>query len=91
MFVEAYGEYVLGKSQRFEWFTKFKRGDFVMKNEERGTPKEKFEDRTLSDEDDVQTQQLADQLRVTREAITVRLKDMGKIQKVGKWVARGLN
>jgi len=40
----------------------------------------------LLDEDDAQTQQLADQLNVTREAVSIRLKSMGKIQKMRKWV-----
>ncbi|EFN80663.1 hypothetical protein EAI_02816, partial [Harpegnathos saltator] len=65
MLVEAYGEHALGKSRCFEWFKKFKRGDFYMKNEERGRPPKKFEDselQALLDEDDAQTQQqLADQ------------------------------
>ena len=78
MLVEAYGEHALGKSQCFEWFKKFKSDDFDMKNEERGKPPKKFEDselQTLLDEDDAQTQQqLADQLNVTREAVSIRLK-----------------
>ena len=37
MLVEAYGEHTLGKSQCFEWFKKFRSGNFDMRNEERGT------------------------------------------------------
>ena len=66
-----------------------------MRNEERGKPPKKFEDselQALLDEDDAQTQQqLADQLNVTREAVSIRLKSMGKIQKMGKWVPHELN
>jgi histone-lysine N-methyltransferase SETMAR len=95
MLVEAYGEHALGKSQCFEWFKKFKSGDFDVRNEERGRPPKKFEDselQALLDEDDAQTQQqLADQLNVTREAVSIRLKAMGKIQKMGKWVPHELN
>ena len=36
MLVEAYGEHALGKSQ-FEWFKKFRRGNFDARNEERGS------------------------------------------------------
>ena len=65
-----------------------------MRNEERGKPK-KFEDselQALLDEDDVQTQQqLADQLNVTRENVSIYLKSMGKIQKMRKWVPHELN
>jgi len=38
MLVEANGEHALGKSQCFEWFKKFKSGDFDVRNEERGKP-----------------------------------------------------
>jgi len=57
-----------------------------VRNEERGKPPKKFEDselQALLDKDDAQTQQqLADQLNVTREAVSIRLKSMGK--KMGK-------
>jgi len=53
-----------------------------VRNEERGKPPNKFEDselQALLDEDDAQTQQqFADQLNVTREAVSIRLKSMGK-------------
>jgi len=59
-----------------------------VRNEERGKPPKKFEDselQALLDEDDAQTQQqLANQLNVTREAVSICLKSMGKIQKMGK-------
>ena len=37
MLVEAYGEHALGKSQCFEWFKKFRSGNFDARNEERGS------------------------------------------------------
>jgi len=62
----------------------------LTRNEECGKPPKKFEDselQALLDEDDAQTQQqLVDQLNMTREAISIRLKSMGKIQKMRKWV-----
>ena len=77
MLVEAYGEQALGQSQCFEWLKKFKSGDFDMRNKECGKPPKKFEDselQALLDEDDTQTQQLANQLNVTREAVSICLK-----------------
>ena len=74
MLVEAYGEYALGKSQCFEWFKKFKSGDFDVRNEERGKPPKKFKDSELLDEDDAQIQQqLANQLNATLEAVSLCL------------------
>ena len=37
MLVEVYGGHALGKSQCFEWFKKFRSGNFDVRNEERGT------------------------------------------------------
>ena len=36
MLVEAYGEHALGKTQCFEWFKKFKSGNFDVRNQDRG-------------------------------------------------------
>ena len=95
MLVEAYSEHALCESQCFEWFKKFRSGNFYVSNEERGRPAEKFQDselQALLDEDDAQTQQqLADQLNVTREAVSIRLRAMRKIRKVGKCVPHELN
>ena len=45
--VEAYGEHLLGKTRCFEWFKKFKSGNFDVRNEDRGKPQKKFEDNEL--------------------------------------------
>lgn len=94
MLVEAYGEHALGRTQCNEWFGKFKRGDFDVRNEERGRPPKKFEDaelQALLDEDDGQTQeQLAEKLNVDRTTVCRRLKAMGMILKVGRWVPHDL-
>jgi len=46
----------------------------------------------LLDEDDSQTQkQLAKQLSVSQQAVSNRLREMGKIQKVGSQVPHELN
>jgi len=66
-----------------------------VRNEERGKSPKKFKDselQALLDEDGAQTQQqLADQLNVTREVVSIRLKSMRKIQKMEKWVPHELN
>ena len=46
--------HALGKTQCFEWFKKFKSGDFNVRTEERGRPPRKFENaklQALLDED----------------------------------------
>lgn len=76
-------------------FERFKRGDFDVTDKKRENRPKKFEDvelQSLLDEDNTQTQQMmAEQLNVTRQAISDRLRAMGKIQKIGKWVPHELN
>jgi len=46
----------------------------------------------LLDEDYSQTQkQFAEQLSVSQQAVSNRLREMGKIQKVGRWMPHELN
>ena len=48
--------------------------------------------RASLDEEDSQTQkQLAEQMSVSQQAASNRLREMGKIQKTGRWVPHELN
>jgi len=90
MLVEVYDDTApIDKSCR-EWFRRFKDGDFSVEDKPRfGQPK-KFEDKELEallEEDQSQMQEeLAESLRVTQQAVSVRLRAMGMIQKQGNWV-----
>ncbi|GFX04491.1 mariner Mos1 transposase [Trichonephila clavipes] len=94
MLVEAYGGNILSRAQYYRWFEKFQNGDFDVRNEKRGRPAKKFEDaelQALFNEDDGQTQEhLAEQLNVDQSIVSRRLKAMGKIIKVGRWVPHEL-
>lgn len=94
MLMEAYGGHALSQRMCYEWFRKFKSGDFDVRNEERGKPSKKFEDvelQALLDADNGQTQQqLAEQLNVSQQTVSNRLKAMGMILKVGRWVPHEL-
>ena len=90
MFVEVYGDNAPTDKSCRVWFRRFKNSEFRVEDEPRcGQPK-KFEDKELEallDKDPTQTQgELADTLRVTEQAVSVRLKSMGMIQKQGNWV-----
>lgn len=93
--VETYGDLAPTVKTCERWFQSFKRGDFDVTDKKRENRPKKFEDvelQSLLDEDNTQTQQMmAEQLNVTRQAISDRLRAMGKIQKVGKWVPHELN
>jgi len=79
MLVEVYGDTVPTDKLCREWFRRFKDGDFSVKELNKpcfGQPK-KFEDKELEallEEDQSQTQEeLAESLRVTQQAVSVRL------------------
>lgn len=92
---ETYGETAPTIPTCVRWFRRFKSGDFDVNDKERlGQPK-KFEDAELQavlDEDDTLTQKMmAEMLGVARQTISYRLRAMGKVQKLGKWVPHDLN
>ena len=64
-------------------------------DKEHGKQSKRFEDvelQALLYEDDSQTQkQLAEQLGVSQQAVSNRPREMGKIQKTGRWVPHELN
>ena len=86
MLVEAFGEQVPTVKTCERWFQRFKSAVFDVVDKEHGKPPKRYEDaelQALLDEDDAQTQkQLAEQLEVSQQAVSNRLCEMGKIQKV---------
>ena len=47
LLVELYGKHALAKTHFFEWFQRFKSGDFDIKDKERPGQSKKFEDEEL--------------------------------------------
>ena len=94
MLVEAYGEHALSVATCKRWFQRFRDNDFIVRNEERGRPPNKFEDAELQavlyEDDTLSQKQMAEMLNVTQNTISNRLKAMRKIQKSGKWVPHEL-
>ncbi|GFV10661.1 mariner Mos1 transposase [Trichonephila clavipes] len=90
MLVQTYGDNALSRAQCYRCLETFQNGDFNVRNEERGRPAKKIKDaelRALLDEDDSQTHEYpAKQLNVDQSTVSYRLKAMGKIIKVGRWV-----
>ena len=90
MLLEAYGEHAPSIKTCEYWFRKFKDGNFITEDEERAGRPRIFEDSELEEslaEDSCQTQEeIAQSLGVTQVAISLRLKNMGMIQKQGNWV-----
>ena len=68
----------------------FQDGDFSVEDKRHSGQPKKFEDKELEalfEEDQSQTQEvLAESLGVTQQAVSVRLRAMGMIQKQGNWV-----
>lgn len=92
---ETYGEHAPSIRTCETWFRHFKQGDFDVKDSARSGRPQKCEDKELQallDDDPTQTQQqLAIALNVSQETISRRLRSMGKIHKLGKWVPHELN
>nr|XP_012218141.1 PREDICTED: uncharacterized protein LOC105669663 [Linepithema humile] len=90
MLVEVYGDTAATDKSCREWFRRFKDGDFSVEDKPRSRQPKKFEDKELEallEEDQSQTQEeLAGSLGVTQQAVSVRLRAMGMIQKQGNWV-----
>jgi len=88
--VEVYDDVAPTDKSCREWFRCFKDGDFSIKDKSRSGQPKKFEDKELEallEEDQSQTQEeLAESLGITQQAVSVRLRVMGMIQKQGNWV-----
>lgn len=95
MLLEAYSNSTLSESTCRDWFHRFKDENYDLSDKKRENRPKKVEDNQLQallDEDDTQSQKmLAKQLGDTQAAISLRLRAMEKIQKVGKWVPHELN
>lgn len=95
MLVEAYADSALSETTCRDWFRRFKDGNFDLCDKQRENRPKKVDDHQLQallDEDNTQSQKmLAKQLGVTQPAISMRLRAMGKVQKMGKWVPHELN
>jgi len=83
----AYGENAISHTTCKRWYQKFRQGDFNLENEPRvGRPQkiEMNELQALMNINSAQTEkEFAEQLGVTQQAISVRLRMMGKVQKEG--------
>lgn len=90
----AYGERTISARTCQEWFAQFRSKNYDLNDADRsGRPQKlKTDDlEALLDEDPSQsTRELGERLEVDHTTVLRRLHDMGKIQKVGKWVPRQL-
>lgn len=95
MICAAYGENAVSHATCKRWYQKFRQGDFSLEDKPRTGRPQKFEMdelQALLNINSAQTEkELAEQLGVTRQAISVRLHAMGKVQKEGRWVSHKLS
>jgi len=93
----AYGENAVSHTTCKRWYQKFRQGDFSLEDEGRAGRPQKIETDELQALlelciNSAQTEkELAEQLGVTQQVISVRLHTMGKVQKEGRWVSHELS
>jgi len=94
MICAAYRENDVSHTTCKRWYQKFRQRDFSLEDEPRAGRPQKIETNELQallDINSAQTEkELAEQLSVTQQAISVRLHTMGKVQKKGRWVPHEL-
>ena len=88
MLIEVYGDTAPTDKSCREQFRRFKDEDFSVEDKPHSRQPKKFEElKALLKEDQSQTQEeLAELLEVAQQAVSVRLRTMGMIQKQGNWV-----
>jgi len=88
MLVEVYGDTAPTDKSCRKWFRRFKMEISALKTSVTlDSQKDSKELEALLEEDQSQTQEvLAESLGVTQQAVSVRLRAMGMIQKQGNWV-----
>ncbi|CAK9833798.1 Mariner Mos1 transposase [Anthophora retusa] len=95
MICAAYGENAVSHVTCKRWYKNFRQRNFSLEDEPRAGRPQKFDTdelQALLDVNSAQTEEeLAKQLGVTRQAISVRLHAMGKVQKQGRWVPHKLS
>ncbi|KAL6268361.1 hypothetical protein P5V15_001495 [Pogonomyrmex californicus] len=95
MIYAAYGENAVSHTTCKRWYQKFRQGDFSLEDEPRAGRPQKIETdelQALLNINSAQTEkELAEQLGVTQQTISVRLHTMGKVQKEGRWVPHELS
>ena len=86
----AYGEGALEVRTCQNWFSRFKAGDFDLNDKEHtGRPvdaDDSFLEDLLEEDPRRSSRELALSLSVSHATVLNRLKALGKVQKVGKWV-----
>jgi len=85
----AYRENTISHATCKRWYLKFRQGDFNLEDELRAGRPQKIETdelQTMLDTNSAQTEkELAEQLGVTQQAVSVCLYTMGKVQREGSW------
>ncbi|KAL4478243.1 hypothetical protein ABPG72_016555 [Tetrahymena utriculariae] len=91
----VYGEGTVSIRVCQNWFQRFRSGDYNLNDSQRsGRPIELFDQKLedLLEEDPRQsTRELADQLGFDHTTVGRRLAEMGKVQRIGKWIPHQLS
>ncbi|XP_023237751.1 histone-lysine N-methyltransferase SETMAR-like [Centruroides sculpturatus] len=91
----VYGSGVISDRVVRKWFTKFRSGDFSLKDDERPGRSSDFDDdvlKALIEQNPRQTtRELAEKLHTSQSTINRHLQKLGKVSKLGVWVPHNLS
>ncbi|XP_023244408.1 histone-lysine N-methyltransferase SETMAR-like [Centruroides sculpturatus] len=90
----VYGNGVISDKAVRKWFTKFRSGDFSLKDDERPGRSSDFDDvlKVLIEQNPRQTtRELAEKLHRSQSTINRHLQKIGKVSKLGVWVPHNLS
>lgn len=92
---QAWGKCSVTERTTRNWFKKFSEGDMSLGNQDRGRPKSKMDDDELKQLVESNTQitvrEAADKLKISIATVSRKLKKIGKVKKMDKWVPHDLN
>lgn len=92
---QAWGEGSVSERTTRLWFQRFSDGDISLGNQDRGRPESKVDDDQLKQLVESNTQitvrEAAEELNISIATVSRKLKAIGKVKKMDKWVPHNLN
>lgn len=90
----AFGEGTVSRTTAYDWFDRFRGGDYSLEDQPRsGRPSELDDDElraAVEDDPHITTRELAELLDVSHQTVSSHLQAIGKVSKIDQWVPHEL-